>query len=220
MVKFVGGCLTGVILMVVVQAAGVFLVYQFYMEPMMASLGDAIPPPPLPVSGQETVTGAIRLLDPEGNPVEVIVGGGKTLVVNKWATWCPPCIAEKPSLAGLAARADELGIRVLCVSDESVQTLKAWRDEQESAPPVYHLQEMPMEMGEAGIPETWIIGPTGVVMFKHSGMANWAHESVIEFLRSVSGAAPTQRAPDPADAEQEPVEEPPQAPLETTAPHV
>src|SRR4051812_10526837 len=42
------------------------------------------------------------LLDLEGRPVEFSRYRGKTVFLNIWATWCPPCVAELPAIARLA----------------------------------------------------------------------------------------------------------------------
>src|SRR6476661_4502801 len=42
--------------------------------------------------------------------------GGKILVLNFWATWCPPCVQETPSLSRLAAEYADKGVVVLAVS--------------------------------------------------------------------------------------------------------
>jgi thiol-disulfide isomerase/thioredoxin len=54
--------------------------------------------------------------DPSGKAVSLADFRGKPLLVNLWATWCAPCIAEMPTLDGLAAR--EGGLKVLAVSQD------------------------------------------------------------------------------------------------------
>lgn len=54
--------------------------------------------------------------DPEGEPVTLADFRGKPLLVNLWATWCAPCIAEMPTLNALAAREPDL--QVLAVSQD------------------------------------------------------------------------------------------------------
>ena len=51
---------------------------------------------------------------------------GKIVLVNFWATWCPPCRKEMPDLDKLYQRYEESGLVVLAISDEDVATVKAF----------------------------------------------------------------------------------------------
>lgn len=54
--------------------------------------------------------------DPSGEPASLADFRGKPLLVNLWATWCAPCVAEMPTLDALAAR--EPGVQVLALSQD------------------------------------------------------------------------------------------------------
>jgi thiol-disulfide isomerase/thioredoxin len=56
--------------------------------------------------------------DAEGRPTDFAAFRGKGLVVNFWATWCPPCVAEMPALDRLAAEVARDGIEVLALSND------------------------------------------------------------------------------------------------------
>lgn len=58
----------------------------------------------------------IAFLDPDGEQVSLASFAGKPLLLNLWATWCAPCVAEMPTLDALAAREDDL--QVLAVSQD------------------------------------------------------------------------------------------------------
>jgi thiol-disulfide isomerase/thioredoxin len=55
--------------------------------------------------------------DPDGDPASLAAFGGKPLLVNLWATWCGPCVAEMPTLDSLAAREGER-LQVVTVSQD------------------------------------------------------------------------------------------------------
>lgn len=214
MVKFISGCVVGALLLLGVEVAGAFILYRTFVGGMSDTLMDTADPPPFPAKTKETLGGTIELLDMDGNTIQVPVGGGEILVVNQWATWCPPCNAEMPALAELANLTREKGVRVICVSSEPLATLQAWRDENDSKAPIYSLSSMPMKLGADGIPETWIINGQGEVEFKHTGMANWAHESVYEYLAGLGAPVVVPSAPPdaPVPAESAPTDKETPAP--------
>lgn len=67
---------------------------------------------------------AVTLVDPTGETLDLASFKGKPLLVNLWATWCAPCIAEMPTLNALIRREEELGIAVLPVSQDMGQADK------------------------------------------------------------------------------------------------
>ncbi|MFT3968051.1 MAG: TlpA disulfide reductase family protein [Sphingobium sp.] len=80
--------------------------------------------------------------DPVGKDVTLADFRGRPLLVNLWATWCPPCVAEMPMLDGIAAAYKDKGLRILTVSQDTgepariaafftknrLPNLAAWRD--------------------------------------------------------------------------------------------
>lgn len=60
---------------------------------------------------------AIPFLGPDGGPATLTKFRGKPLLVNLWATWCAPCIAEMPALDELAAR-EQGRLQVIVVSQD------------------------------------------------------------------------------------------------------
>ena len=73
----------------------------------MAALQTPKDPRPAPVT---------TIYDPEGQPVRLGDYRGEVVVLNLWATWCPPCVAEMPTLAALADHYQGKPVRVLAVS--------------------------------------------------------------------------------------------------------
>jgi len=64
---------------------------------------------------------AMTLADPEGRKLALASLAGKPFLVNLWATWCAPCVAELPTLEKLAASGR---IRVVTVSQDSGEPAK------------------------------------------------------------------------------------------------
>jgi cytochrome c biogenesis protein CcmG, thiol:disulfide interchange protein DsbE len=110
---------------------------------------------------------------------------GKVLVLNFWATWCPPCVAELPSLMSMQERARAQGVVVLGVSidvDEDAyhRFLKqrqvnflTVRDPEQKVADLY---------GTAGWPETYVIDRQGMLRRKFVGPIDWNSPEVVQFL--------------------------------------
>jgi cytochrome c biogenesis protein CcmG, thiol:disulfide interchange protein DsbE len=110
---------------------------------------------------------------------------GQVVVLNFWATWCPPCIEELPSLMQMQQRMKSRGVTVLAVSvdadesdyrrflrDHNVNLLTV-RDADQKSNGLY---------GTSKFPETYIIDRNGVVRRKLIGAVDWTGPEVVDFL--------------------------------------
>jgi cytochrome c biogenesis protein CcmG, thiol:disulfide interchange protein DsbE len=110
---------------------------------------------------------------------------GQVVVLNFWATWCPPCIEEMPSLVQMQQRMKAKGVTVLAVSvdvdegsyqhfikDHNVNLLSV-RDGDGKSNALY---------GTFKFPETYIIDRNGIMRRKFIGAVDWTEPDVIEYL--------------------------------------
>jgi cytochrome c biogenesis protein CcmG, thiol:disulfide interchange protein DsbE len=110
---------------------------------------------------------------------------GQIVVLNFWATWCPPCLEELPSLMTMQDRMRGRGIVVVGVSidvdqDAYHRFLKQQginfltvRDPEQKVAGLY---------GTAGWPETYIIDRQGVLRRKFVGAVDWNAPEIVQFL--------------------------------------
>jgi len=110
---------------------------------------------------------------------------GQIVVLNFWATWCPPCVEEMPSLVEMQRRMRAKGVTVVAVSidvDERAYhqfvqqhgvNLLTVRDPGQKTPALY---------GTHGWPETYIIDRNGVMRRKFIGPLDWTEPEVTDFL--------------------------------------
>ena len=111
---------------------------------------------------------------------------GKLVLVHFWATWCPPCREELPSLAGLNEKMAGKPFRLLAVSidqegNEAVQklfgrlgiTLPVLLDPS---------SQVAKQYGITGVPETFIISPSGVILKKVVGSMEWSSPEILAYL--------------------------------------
>jgi thiol-disulfide isomerase/thioredoxin len=115
---------------------------------------------------------------------------GKTILVNYWATWCPPCEQEMPSLGALQAARGSDAFEVVAISidsDEDVDYAKRRLAELGAANIIF--RHTPLDRGDLvygagvqGFPTTILYGPDGIELARLSGEANWSSLEAVQFV--------------------------------------
>jgi peroxiredoxin len=113
---------------------------------------------------------------------------GQVLVLNFWATWCPPCVEELPSLMSMQERTRAKGVVVLGISidvddnayhrflqQRNVNFLTV-RDPDQKVAGMY---------GTSGWPETYVIDRRGKLRRKFVGPVDWNSPDVVHFLNEL-----------------------------------
>lgn len=114
---------------------------------------------------------------------------GTVVLLNFWATWCPPCREEIPSMMKLNQAMAGKPFRMVCVSvDEGGK--KAVQDFFKNTGfslPVYldPTGQAPAAYGLTGVPETFIIDKNGIIAKKVIGGLDWSSPEVIAFLENL-----------------------------------
>lgn len=101
------------------MAGGFFVLWmlqQNYQKPMDAVLRDK----------QKAFPDFSFALSPEGQTVKLSDYRGKMVLLNFWATWCPPCRREMPDLDELYRKYQDSGVVVIALSDEDQATVNAY----------------------------------------------------------------------------------------------
>jgi peroxiredoxin len=112
--------------------------------------------------------------------------GGKLLVLNFWATWCPPCVEETPSLNEFAKTMAPEGVVVLGVSVDTNETsyrefLKRFAIAFETARDPE--SNIPASFGTFKYPETYLITPNGKVVEKIISNRDWMAPEMLASVR-------------------------------------
>jgi peroxiredoxin len=114
--------------------------------------------------------------------------GGKVLILNFWATWCPPCREELPSLDALQRTLGPQGLVVLGVSvDKDEKLYRAFLARNHIAITTARDPEQKInhEYGTVQFPESYIIDRNGKVLQKIISSTNWMDERMIKSVQSM-----------------------------------
>lgn len=129
----------------------------------------------------------MTLFNSKGDKVSLEQYRGKVIFINIWATWCPPCVAEMPSINKMYNDIDKDKIEVLMVSfDQKFEKAIQFKERKKFDFEVYKvLGKMPQMYNTNSIPTTYIIDSKGNLVFTHMGMADYNRQDFKDFLKSL-----------------------------------
>ena len=121
-----------------------------------------------------------------GRQITVPNFGGKLLVLNFWATWCPPCIQETPSLSNFAQQFADKGVVVLGLSvDKDMNAYRAFLQKYRPAFLTARDFKVHEDYGTYMYPETYIIDSKGKVVKKIAEGADWNDPQLVQYVNSL-----------------------------------
>jgi len=138
---------------------------------------------------------AFALPDLSGTPVKLADFGGRTVVLDFWATWCPPCIYQIPVLNQLqAAHADAGDLTVIGVSVDidGAEVVGPFVEEHGvEYTIVLGDEDLAREFGAQGFPAMAVVSPDGTIDSMHHGVVDY------DDLEELVATAAQQRASGP-----------------------
>jgi peroxiredoxin len=121
--------------------------------------------------------------DLQGRPVSFSAHRGKVVLLNFWATWCPPCRKEMPAMERLHRAYRERGLVVLAVSQDAAPpeevkrfaaslglTFPVWHDRESAAGRQYKIP---------GVPTSYLVTHDGQLAFRVLGEYDWGGREAI-----------------------------------------
>ena len=104
---------------------------------------------------------------------------GDVVVLNIWATWCPPCRAEMPSLERLHREFARRGLKIVAVSVDEPGTADAIRDFAKEYGLTFEIlhdetKRIQRDFRTTGVPETFVIARDGIIRKKLIGADDWS----------------------------------------------
>lgn len=155
----------------------------------------------MPASAEDT----IRIYDAHGTPYLLKDFAGKPLILNVWATWCPPCIKELPALAALEERyAGAVRVVAASVDANGFTEIDAFIAQHPMKhPPFYHDRENRLfpHLKIRGLPTTYILNAQGQTIAKLERIITPDDKEITalldELIRPAQPEAPSPVAPNP-----------------------
>lgn len=122
---------------------------------------------------------------------------GKVLVLNVWATWCPPCRREMPSLERLHGRLDPLRAELIGLSVENDDhSVREWLRQSKITFANYLDTATPGAREQLQIksyPQTFFIAPDGKLLARFEGARDWDDPKWLAMIVGASSIAPRQQ---------------------------
>lgn len=127
---------------------------------------------------------SFQVQDVKGNTINLQNLKGKKVFVNLWATWCPPCRREMPSIQKLAASVDQNKVAFVMLSlDDDFEKAKSYvMDNNLMLPIFYPAEQLPELFNVQGIPATFIFDENGKMIKRVDGMDNYDSQQYKKLL--------------------------------------
>ncbi|MFO0635343.1 MAG: TlpA disulfide reductase family protein [Nannocystaceae bacterium] len=145
---------------------------------------------------RDVVAPDFEVQDLQGNPVKLSDFRGKFVVLNFWATWCPPCITEWPQVHQLGQRLagrDDVVVIALSI-DEKLELVEPFLERMSMAQtPVRVLWDpngkVHTDFGTTKLPDTYFVDETGRVVQAYINTRKWGSPTAVQCVESMIGRA-------------------------------
>ena len=142
-----------------------------------------------PLPGKGVPAPNFSLADLEGKKVSLTDFKGKVVLLNIWATWCAPCVAEMPSMEKLyqELKGEDFELLAISVDESGGEAVKPFIEKYKLSFRV--LLDTKAEIKNlyqaTGIPESFIIDRDGMIVEKIIGPRDWATSEAIRYFRKL-----------------------------------
>lgn len=140
---------------------------------------------------ESTDLSGIQFKDVSGKLVDLGDLKGKVVFLNFWATWCPPCLAEMPSVNKLYEqfKEDKEVVFILVDADSDLPKAQKYMDKKAYKLPVYQVaSNIPEAIFKGSLPTTLVFDKMGRVSYNEVGAANYASDKFIEFIKKLKAS--------------------------------
>lgn len=124
--------------------------------------------------------------DLAGQEVKLASLKGKVVLVNFWATWCPPCKEEFPSMMKLnqSMTGKQFQMMAISIDEDGKEAVESYFKKSGMALPVFLDNDgaVSRSYGTTGVPETFIVDKAGIIQKKIIGGMDWSSPEVVAYL--------------------------------------
>jgi len=170
-----------IVLVLLVVCGAVYLYTAGNSQPTYNSVKAVAPGNPAP---------DFQLEDNNGNQVSLSALRGKVVLVNFWATWCPPCRAEMPSMEKLnnaMAGEDFVMLAINVEANGRLSVAEFLKKTPHTFPILYDEQGVVQQLyGVYKFPESFVITKDGMIDDKVIGAIDWAHPETIAYFKGLT----------------------------------
>jgi thiol-disulfide isomerase/thioredoxin len=164
------------------------LIFSMLISPALSVPAMAAMPASVGVQAGQTAPD-FTLKDLNGHPVTLSQFKGKVVVLNFWATWCPPCRAEMPSMERLneVYGSKDFVILAVNVEEDGKETVKAFLEKNPHNFTILLDSELKAQdlYGVYQFPETFIINKKGQVVERVIGAVDWSSVEVLKYFSTL-----------------------------------
>lgn len=106
---------------------------------------------------------------------------GEVVVINYWATWCPPCIAEMPNFQRIYNDYSDKVV-FLFLTGDAMNVADKFLKKHDYYLPVYNYNQLPAPLNHNSIPTSFVLNRKSEIVFSHTGAYKWDGDSFRQFL--------------------------------------
>lgn len=143
-------------------------------------------PKAIPEKEQQTIENFNwQLVDVQNNQISFSDLSEEVIIINFWATWCPPCVAEMPDFDALY-KSFNSKVKFLFVSNESFEKQLRFKSKNNFEIPLYQpVSNPPKELESSSLPTSFLIDKKGNIVIKKVGSADWNSDKVRTLITSL-----------------------------------
>lgn len=130
----------------------------------------------------------IKFEDRNGKIIDLGSLKGKVIFINFWATWCPPCLAEMPSINKFYEqyKSDKDVVFIMVDADSNLAKSEKYMEDRSYKMPVYSVaSNIPETLFKGSLPTTIVFDKQGRLSYNESGAANYASSKFIAFIEQL-----------------------------------